>query len=64
MDPLVDGGQGDVVVQELSVLHQHQGVAGVEVRHVGVHHNGDQAGGGQGLVAHGAEAGPGDGCNR
>ena len=47
---LVDGGQGDVVIQELAVLHQHEGVAGVEVRHVGVDHDGDEAGGGQGLV--------------
>ena len=50
VNPLVDWSQGDVVVQELAVLHQHQGVAGVQVRHISVDNNGDQAGGGQGLV--------------
>ena len=64
MDPLVNGGQGDVVVQELTILHQHQGVAGVQMRHVGVDHDGDQAGGGQRLVTNRSKPGPGDGCNQ
>ena len=62
VNPLVDWSQGDVVVQELAILHQHQGVAGVQVRHIGVDNNGDQAGGGQGLVTNRAESGPGDRC--
>merc|ERR1711911_459572 len=62
VDPLVYWSQGDVVIQELTVLHQHQGVAGVQVRHVGVDHDGDQARGGQSLVTNGAESGPGDRC--
>ena len=60
MDPLVNRCQGDVMVQELAILHQHQGIAGVQVRHIGVDNNGDQAGGGQGLVTNRAESGPGD----
>ena len=50
MDPLVDRGECDVVVQELTVLHQHESVAGVEVGHVSVHHYGHQSGGGQRFV--------------
>ena len=64
VDTLVDWSQGDVVIQELTVLHQHQGVAGVQVRHVGVDHDGHKAGGGQRLVTNRAETGPGDRCNR
>ena len=50
MDPLVDRSEGDVVVEELTVLHQHESVAGVEVRHVSVHHYGHQSGGGKRFV--------------
>ena len=50
VDTLVDWSQGDVVIQELTVLHQHESVAGVEVGHVSVHHYGHQSGGGQRFV--------------
>ena len=39
VDPLVDGGGGDVVVKELTVLHQHEGVSGVKVGDIGMNHN-------------------------
>ena len=39
---LVDGGEGEVVVEELTKLHQHQGVAGVEVGDVSVDNNGNK----------------------
>ena len=61
VDSFIDGGEGDVVIQELTVLHQHQGVAGVEMRHIRVYDNGDQAGRGKGLVTHGPESWPGNG---
>ena len=50
VDTLVDRGESDVVVQELTVLHQHESVAGVEVGHVSVHHYGHQSGGGKRFV--------------
>ena len=42
MHSLVDWGEGEIVVQELAELHEHQGVAGVEVRHVSVDDNGNK----------------------
>ena len=39
---LVDGGEGEVVVEELAELHQHQGVAGVQVGDVSVDDNGNK----------------------
>ena len=39
MHALVDGGEGEVVVKELAELHEHQGVSGVQVGHVGVDDN-------------------------
>ncbi len=50
------------MVQELSELHEHEGVSAVEVGDVGVDHDGDQAWAGQGLPPDAAEAGAGDGC--
>ena len=40
---LVHRGEGEVVVKELAKLHQHQGVAGVQVRHISVDDNGNKA---------------------
>ena len=42
MHSLVDWGEGEIVVQELAELHEHQGVAGVEVRNVSVDDNGNE----------------------
>ena len=64
VDPLVDGGEGDVVVEKLPELHEHEGVARVQVGHVGVDDDRDEAGRGEGLDAHGPELGPRDGCNK
>ncbi len=50
------------MVQELSELHEHERVPPVEVRDVGVDHDGDEPGAGQGLPADAAEARAGDGC--
>ena len=44
MDTFIDRGEGDVMIKELTVLHQHQSVAGVEMGHIRVNDNGDQAG--------------------
>jgi hypothetical protein len=41
MHSLVYRGQGQVMVEELAELHQHQGVARVEVGDVCVHNDGD-----------------------
>ena len=42
MHALVDGGEGEVVVEELAELHQHQGVAGVQVGDVRVDNDGNK----------------------
>ena len=49
------------MVQELSVLHEHEGVASVEVRDVGVDHDRHEAGARQGVPAQGPEPRAGDG---
>ena len=58
---LIDGSEGDVMIQELAVLHEHECVSAVEVRHVGVDHDGHQPGTGEGLAVQRAEAGARDG---
>ena len=58
---LVYWRQRDVVVKELSVLHEHEGVPPVQVGDVGVHHDRHEAGAGQGLSGDAAEAGTRDG---
>ena len=52
------------MVDELSELHEHEGVAAVQVRDVGVHHDRDEAGRGEGLPAHGPEARSRNGCGK
>ena len=37
----IDWGQCDVVIQKLTKLHQHQGVARVQIGHISVDYNGD-----------------------
>ena len=59
---LVDGRQRDVVVEELPELHEHEGVPAVEVGHVGVDNDGDEARTGQRLALHRAEARTRDRC--
>ena len=53
---LVDGGEGEVVVEELSVLHEHEGVPAVQVGHVRVDDDGDEAGARQRAAAQGTES--------
>jgi hypothetical protein len=50
------------VVDELPELHEHERVAAVQVRHVGVHHDRHEAGARQRVAAQGAESRTGDGC--
>lgn len=52
------------MVQELSVLHQHEGVASVQVGDVGVDHDRDQARARQRVAAQGAEPRSRDGFKR
>jgi hypothetical protein len=40
---LVDGCQGQIMVKELPILHQHEGVSSVQVGHVSVDHDGHLA---------------------
>ena len=58
MHTLVDGGEGEVVVQKLAKLHEHQGVSGVEVGDVGVDDNGNETRGRKWLGTNGPEALP------
>ncbi len=48
---LVDGGQGEIVVEELPVLHEHEGIPAVQVGHVRVDDDGDEAGARQRVAA-------------
>ena len=52
------------MVQELPVLHQHEGVASVQVGDVGVDHDRDQARARQRVAAQGSEPRPRDGFKR
>ena len=58
MHTLIDRGEGEVVVQELAKLHEHQGVSGVEVGDVGVDDNRNKTRGGKWLGTNGPEALP------
>ena len=58
MHTLIDGGEGEVVVQELAKLHEHQGVSGVEVGDVSVDDNRNKTRGGKRLGTNGPEALP------
>lgn len=50
MDTFIDRGEGYVMIKELTILHQHQSVSRMKMRHVSVDHNGHQAGRWQWLV--------------
>ena len=41
MYSFIDWGQCDVVIQKLTKLHQHQGVARVQIGHISMDYNGD-----------------------
>lgn len=59
---LVNRSQRDIVVKELAILHDHQRVPAVQVRHVGVDDDGDEARAWQGLAHHRPESRTRYGC--